>query len=263
MMKWATLVAASVLVSGATAFAGFNPADLDGIAAVPAPDAALPLSLSFRDEAGRSVTLADALAGRPAVLIFADYTCRTLCGPILSFAAAGLAQSGLQAGIDYRLVVIGLDPHDGLDAARDMKSARFGDDAAIAQAAVFLTGQNAAIRAATDALGYRYAYDAEHDQFAHPAAAYILDPAGHVRRVLAGLGLSGADLRLALVDAGQGSVGTLADQVRLLCYGYDPVRGLYTERISRVLELACGLTVLSLAGGILLMAAHTRRKAAS
>jgi protein SCO1/2 len=197
------------------------------------------------------------------VLIFADYTCRTLCGPIVSFAAAGLAQSGLRPGADYRLVVIGLDPRDGLEAARAMKAAHLGGDEAILQAAVFLTGQPAAIAAATDALGYRYAYDAEHDQFAHPAAAYVLDAGGRVRRVLSGLGLSGADLRLALVDAGQGSVGTLADHIRLLCYGYDPVLGIYTQRITLLLELAAGATLLIMAAGILVMVVRTQGRAAS
>ena len=252
-----------ILGFGGSASAGFNTAELDGIAAEPKAGAAVPMDLSFTDEAGQPATLGTAIAGRPAVLIFADYTCRTLCGPILSFAAAGLAQSGLQPGADYRLVVIGLDPRDELDAARAMKAGHLGGDDAILQAAVFLTGQPAAIRAATDALGYRYAYDAEHDQFAHPAAAYVLDAGGRVRRVLSGLGLSGGDLRLALVDAGQGSVGTLADHIHLLCYGYDPLLGIYTARITLLLDLAAGLTLLIMAAGILIMVARTQGRAAS
>src|SRR5262249_6335694 len=159
---------------------------------------------------------------------FADYTCHTLCGPILDFAAAGLDHSGLQPGADYRLVVIGLDPKDGRDAARTMRHDHLGG--ALAQSAVFLIGSDATVHAATDALGYRSAYDAEHDQFAHPAAAYVLDAQGRVTRVLSGLGLSGTDMRLALVAAGNGHTGTLGDRIRLLCYGYDSVRGIYTER---------------------------------
>lgn len=262
-MRSIILTSVFMLGFGANALAGFNGSELDGIAADPEPGAAVPMNLSFTDEAGQPATLGAAIAGRPAVLIFADYTCRTLCGPIVSFAAAGLAQSGLRPGADYRLVVIGLDPRDGLDAARTMKAEHLGGDAAILQAAVFLTGEPAAIRAATDALGYRYAYDAEHDQFAHPAAAYVLDAGGRVRRILSGLGLSGADLRLALVDAGQGSVGTLADHIRLLCYGYDPVLGIYTQRITLLLELAAGATLLIMAAGILIMVARTQDGAAS
>ena len=75
-------------------------------------------------------------------------------------------------------------------------------------------------------------YDAEHDQFAHPAAAYVLTKDGRIARVLSGLGLSGGDLRLALVEAGQGHVGTLLDQITLRCFGFDPARGIYTASIS-------------------------------
>src|SRR5262249_32594073 len=132
----------------------------------------------------------------------------------------------------------------------------------VARAVVFLTGKGAEIGAATAALGYRYAYDAAHDQYAHPAAAYVLDAAGRVTRVLSGLGLSGNDMRLALVAAGQGHVGTLGDRIRLLCYGYDPVRGIYTERITLALEIAALVTVAALGGAILMMNAAARRRAA-
>ena len=79
------------------------------------PGAALPMTLNFLDERGRQTTLAQAIGGVPAIVIFADYTCHTLCGPILEFAAAGLAKSGLRPGADYRVVVIGLDPKDSID----------------------------------------------------------------------------------------------------------------------------------------------------
>lgn len=245
----------------APAQAGLTPADLNKISATPAPGAALPLNLTFVDEAGRARPLADAFGGKPAVLIFADYTCHTLCGPILDFAAAALGQTGLRPGADYRLLVIGIDPKDGIDAARKMEGDHLGRNNPIARAAVFLAGDETRIHAATTALGYNYVYDAANDQYAHPAAAYVLDAHGRVARVLSGLGLSGNDMRLALVAAGEGQVGTLSDQIRLLCYGYDPVRGVYTERITFFLMIAALATVAALAGAILLMMAKTNRKA--
>ena len=88
-------------------------------------------------------------------------------------------------------------------------------------------------------------------------------PTGKIARVLSGLGLDGGDLRLALVDAGRGTVGTFTDHIRLLCYGFDPARGIYTERITFFLELAAGATVLMLGSGILTLLAMERRKAPS
>ena len=245
------------------ATAGFTTTQLAAVSATPPPNAALPLQLSFRDENGRPLTLAAAIGGVPAVVIFADYTCHTLCGPILEFTAAGLDRTGLRPGVDYRLIVIGLDPKDDLDSARAMRTAHIDAADPIGHAAVFLSGGDADIRAATAAVGFNYAYDAEHDQYAHPAAAYIVDAAGRVRRVLSPLGLDGGDLRLALVDAGDGTVGSFADRIHLLCYGYDPVRGIYTERITTMLEIAAGATLLVMACGIFAMTRRERRRAAS
>jgi protein SCO1/2 len=250
-----------LLVLGCPAFAGVNKAVLDAVYVDPKPGAALPLSLNFRDDTGRELSLAKEVSERPAVLIFADYTCHSLCGPILDFATAALQQSGLRAGADYRLIVIGIDPKDGLDAARAMKASRLDDGGPIARSALFLTGTAAAIDQATSALGYHFAYDAEHDQFAHPAAAFVLTRNGKVTRVLSGLGLSGADLRLALVDAGQGQVGTLADRFRLLCYGYDPTRGIYTARIGRLLAISGAVTLAAMAAAVMVM--HRMAKSVS
>lgn len=242
------------------ACAGLSRADLQAIDAAPPSSAALPLTLSFRDDSGRPRTLRDALGDKPAVLIFADYTCHTLCGPILDFTAAALRQSGLRPGVDFRLIVIGIDPKDDIGTARAMRNERLGRDDPVARTAVFLAGDVPAIRSATAALGYRYTYDAGHDQYAHPAAAYVLDARGAVVRVLSGLGLSGADMRLALVAAGNGRVGTFADHIRLLCYGYDPARGIYTERITFFLELGALATVAGLAGAIALMTVKARQR---
>src|SRR5262245_39408175 len=96
---------------------------LDGVSVEAQADALLPLSLRFTDDTGAPRTLGAALGGRPAILIFADYTCRTLCGPILDFALAGLEKSGLKPGADYRLVVVGLDSKDTLAAARAIRPA--------------------------------------------------------------------------------------------------------------------------------------------
>jgi protein SCO1 len=245
----------------APAYTGASARDLETVSAEPPPGAALPLALRFVDETGRPMTLAIALAGTPAIVIFADYTCHTLCGPILDFAVSGLAKTGLRPGSDYRLLVIGLDPKDPIEAAQAMRATHFDDAGEVAGAAMFLTGTDDDVRAATAALGYRSYFDAAHDQFAHPAVVYVTDGKGGVVRMLSALGLSGADFRLALVEAGRGAVGNLADRIHLLCYGYDPARGIYTERITLFLELAGGATVMVMASGILAMLAIERRRA--
>jgi protein SCO1/2 len=254
------LVAALVMALSPTpTLAAVSPEDIATLGATPPSNAALPLRLAFLDQAGHSVTLADAIAGTPTVVVFADYTCHTLCGPVLTFAATALEETGLSPGTDFRLVAIGLDPTDTPEQAHDMMAARIG--ARLAGAMVFLTGAADTITAAATALGYRYSFDADRDQFAHPVAAYVVDRRGRVIRALSAVGLSGADLRLALVDAGHGRVGTITDQIRLLCYGYDAVRGLYTQRITLLLRIAAAATGFALLGTIAALMWRDRRVA--
>jgi protein SCO1 len=262
-MPIAILAAIAMAALTASVRANFTSTQLASIAASPPPNAALPLDLTFRDEDGRSTTIGKAIGGVPVLLIFADYTCHTLCGPIIEFAAAGLAKTGLRPGVDYRLLVIGLDPKDGLDSARAMRAAHIEPGNPVGRAAEFLSGTDADIHTVTAALGLHYAYDAEHDQYAHPAAAYLLDKDGRARRLLSPLGLDGGDLRLGLVDAGNGEVGNIGDRIHLLCYGYDPVRGIYTERITTMLGYAAGATLVVMLSGLCVMAACARRRAAS
>lgn len=253
----------TAMLWSAPAQAGIAAAQVKRVEAAPTPNAELPLDVRFNDQTGRTVTLGDAIGHLPSTIVFVDYTCHTLCGPILDFVTAGLAKTGLRPGVDYHLIAIGIDPRDGVTAAAAMRAEHFGHGSPTGQSATFLTGQDANIRAVTQAAGLRYYYDAEHDQYAHPAAVYIVDGNGRVRRVLSPLGLDGADLRLAIVDAGRGAVGTLADRIHLLCYGYDPVNGVYTERVTTLLSVMAGITLVVLLGGISLMAARGKRSVPS
>ena len=259
-MFLATLIGILLTLCG-PAGAGVNRAVLGAVYVDPTPGAVLPLQLNFRDDSGKTWSLKNALGNRPSVLIFADYTCHTLCGPILDFTAAALEKSGLKPGADYRLIVIGIDPKDGLNTARAMKTSHLDHDEPITRASLFLTGSKAAIDKATSTLGYHFVYDAEHDQFAHPAAVFVLTRDGKVTRVLSGIGLNGGDLRLALVEAGQGQIGTLTDRFRLLCYGYDPALGIYTARINFLLNASCIFTLVIMLAGFLVMHRLARARA--
>ena len=247
------LLAASVTA----AQAGLVTAALQEVGISPPAGARVPLESRWTGETGTASTLGEAIGGRPALLIFADYTCSTLCGPVLTFVSDALAQSGL-APADYRVVVLGLDAKDGPRAAATMKQRQVGDDG-VASATIMLTADAQTIRAVADAVGYRFSYDAEHDQFAHPAAVLALTGDGRVSRVVSGLGTSADDLRLALVEASDGHIGTLRDHVRLLCYGFDPSAGVYTLSVYRGLSIAAALTVIALAAAIGFMSLRPRR----
>jgi protein SCO1 len=257
------LSAIVALASATPAWAGLQKDVVASIAAAPQPGALLPLDVTVIDQAGRLATLGQMIGGRPAVLVFADFTCKSLCGPVVSFVADSLEQTNLVPDQDYRLLVIGLDAKDGPVEARRMQSERLGGLPGVKHASRFVGTDKRSIETLTAAAGYRFAYDAEEDQFAHAASVFVVTADGRIARALPGVGTAASDLRLALVEAGQGKVGTWRDQVRLLCYGFDPVHGVYSLAIRRALMVLAGMTVLALALGIGSLALSARYRANS
>ncbi len=237
-----------------------TPAEYKNVGVSVPADAAVPAGVMVKDRLGQRQAL-DALITRPTVLVLSDYHCKTLCGPVLDFVVTALEQSGLQAGSQFEVLVVGLNPRETGDDALTQRREHLSHDDDLGRATSFFTSDASSILRLTRALGYRYLYDAAGDQFVHPAAAFILRADRRVSRVLTGVGLSGPDMRLALVEAGQGKIGSLSDQVRLLCSAFDPTQGTYTPMIGRTLEIASTATLVLLAGGIGFLAFSNRRSA--
>jgi protein SCO1/2 len=227
--------------------------DLAQVEAAPTADAVLPPLLLLQGESGDAKPLRLWLGNTPSIWILADYTCTTLCGPVISIVSEALERSELRPGNDFRLIVAGLDPKDTAADAAAMKAAQLGAEVSLAEHTFFLRGTTENIRELTAAFGFRSVYDPEHDQFAHPAAAFVVTPAGRIARVLSGLAVDPTDLKLALVEAGEGRVGTWKDHVRLMCYGFDPSKGIYTAAIGRMLSAAAVFTILALGLFILIL----------
>jgi protein SCO1/2 len=227
--------------------AGVTASELNQVAPAPRANALLPLRVRMSDVSDRTAPLQSWLGGVPTVWILADYTCETLCGPAISIVSNALADTGLRAGQDYRLIVVGLDPKDNSAQALAMKREQVSSRSDLPEQSYFLRATATDIGTLTDAFGVRPVYDREHDQFAHPAAAFVVTPEGRISRALSALSVDATSLRLALVEAGQGRVGRWTDQVHLLCYGFDPASGAYTLAAHRLLLAATSLSVIVLA----------------
>jgi len=239
-------------------WSSFTEEQLASVSLQPAAGARMPHNAIFGEADGRSVGLVEALAGRPALVLPVDFTCRSVCGPALTMASSALAETGLRPGADFKLVVIGFDSRDNIDQARAFVSERV--DPAIAPAMLILQGDAENTARVMAAVGFRSLYDAETDQYAHPAAALVMTADGRIARALSSLALNARDLRLGLVEAGEGRIGSLADRVTLLCSQFDPIHGMYTGTITRILEIACGITVLALGGALLRLSQRPRQK---
>lgn len=258
-MGWITFLCACLAVS-LPAQAGLTTSELSQVALAPRTNALLPLLLPLSDVSDRAAPLQSWLGGVPTVWILADYTCETLCGPAISIVSNALADTGLRAGQDYRLIVLGLDPKDGSAQALAMKSEQVSPREGLPEHSYFLRATASEVSTLTDAFGVRAIYDREHDQFAHPAAAFAVTPDGRISRALPALSVDATSLRLALVEAGQGRIGEWTDQIHLLCYGFDPASGTYTVAARRLLLAATSASVIALA---LLIGLLFRREAAA
>jgi protein SCO1/2 len=247
------------LLLQAPAAAALSEAELSTVAVRPAPNALVPGEIRFTDDDGRPVALGDLMRDRATLLILADYSCHAICGPILAATEATIGNSGLVAGRDFNLVVVGIDPTETRADAAAMKEAQFGDDPALAAAAHFVGGDAAAIAALSAAIGYHARYDADARRFAHPTDLVVLTPDRHVSRLLPGLGVSGEELRFALVEAGDGYLGSLIDYAHVLCYGLDPRHGAYNASVHAALIGGAGAT-LSAMGLIAAIAQRRRRR---
>jgi len=218
----------------------------------------VPLDVPWQDEAGRPVKLGDYLGTpghRPAVLVLAYYHCPMLCDLVLQGVETGLKPLSLDPGRQFDVLVASIDPAETPAMAAKKKReilaryARPGTEAGWH----FLTGPRDSIARLTQAVGFRYVYDPARNQFAHAAGMVILTPEGRVSRYLLGVEFPARDIRLGLVESGDGKLGTVVDQILLYCFHYDPLVGRYSAVTLRILRLSAVATVLALALLIVLL----------
>lgn len=223
----------------------------------------VPLGLGFRDEAGTAIRLGDLFEpGRPILLTLNYSDCPALCSSQLNGLVRGLRDLAWDAGREFLVVTVAIDPKED-PAKASATAARYrtaygrpGAD----RGWRFLTGDQAAITALTDAVGFRYFLDPETGIFHHLAAAMLLGPDGRICRYLYGLEYPSRDLRLGITEAGQGTVGSTADRVLLYCFPYDPDSKSYALAAVRLMKLG-GAVFLVLLGGAFLLYRFRRAKA--
>jgi protein SCO1/2 len=214
----------------------------------------IPLDLPFKDENGKDVTLGDYFGRRPVVLSLVYYRCPMLCTLSLNGLAGALEVLSFLPGQEFEVVTVSFDPHEGpaLAFAKKQVYLKRYNRSGAERGWHFLTGPRSSTEALTRAVGFRYAWDEETKQWAHPAGMLVLTPDGRISKYLYGVEYSPKDLRLALVDAGGGKIGGFVDEVLLYCYRYDPQTGRYSAAVLNLLRAAGILTIAALVGFIVL-----------
>jgi protein SCO1/2 len=225
------------------------------------PGDQVPADVALRDATGHTVRLSDELAGRPAILVLGYLHCPNLCGLVRDDVFHALSQSGLRPD-QYSLIVLSIDP---AETSQDAATAKREDLAryplpGASTAWHYLTGPAASLHQIAEAVGFRYRYDPLLKQFLHPAGLVFLAPTGRISGYLLGVGYSPGDLALGVTRASSGGIERAATPILLLCFHFDPTTGRYTLAITKVLQLAGLLTVLTVGTLIVLAFRGERRR---
>lgn len=231
------------------------PADLEGVDVVERLGERIDLDLAFVDEHGEDVTLRQYFEDDKAVILTLNYyNCPMLCSMQLNGMIEGLKELAWAPGDNYRIVTLSIDPREGPDLAAAKREAYLeslgrGQDVDW----VFLTGEEPQIRALSEQVGFSYRYVREVDEYAHAAAIFVLSPEGRISRYLYGLQYRAFDLRMSILEAAEGRVGTTMDRILLSCFHYDSSSNSYSVFAFGVMRIAGVLTLILLGGALSLL----------
>jgi protein SCO1 len=222
----------------------------------------VPLDLPFVDESGRTVQLGEFFGKRPVILALVYYECPMLCTQVLNGLVSTLGVMNFEPGREFEVVAVSFNPKEGPGLASQKKAnylERYGRPHT-AGGWHFLTGPEDSIRKLTQAIGFRYEYDKEIEQFAHGAGIEVLTPHGMISKYFYGIEFSARDLRFGLIEASEERIGTPIDDFLLLCYHYDPATGKYGAAVLRLVRVSGVVTVL---GFLLFLTVSLRREKAA
>ncbi len=216
----------------------------------------VPLNLQFRDESGKTVSLSDYFKeGRPVILNLVYYNCPMLCGEVLQGLTAAMKVLKFNPGVEYEVVTVSVDPREGpeLAAAKKQTFLERLNRPGAEKGWHFLVGQKDQIDALATAIGWHYQYDPKTDQFAHAAGVVLVTPQGKIAQYYYGVEYSARDMRLGIIEASKNRIGSLADEILLYCYHYDPRTGKYGAVVTNMIRLGGAATVVILGGFLIIM----------
>ncbi len=225
-------------------------------------NAQLPLDATFKDHNGNTIELGSVFGQGPVILAMAYARCPNMCTVVYRETFQALERVRFNVPDAYRVVFISIDPKETTAAAAKKRRTylKTYNRPDLDKGTYFLTGDEAQIRRVADAIGFSYRFDSYTGQYVHPSGITVATPKGKISRYLYGIHYNPQDLRLAMVEASENKIGTLADHLLLYCYKYDPSQGKYGFAIMSVVRGLSGLTATALGGFIWAMLRRERRE---
>lgn len=219
----------------------------------------LPLDAQFVDDTGKNVRLGDYFGKHPAILSLVYYNCPMLCSEEMDGLASALEMVKLTPGKDFEIVMISIDPSETPATAAKKKAfyvKRYGRPET-ANGWHFLTGQQTAIDAVTNATGFGYVRvpgpDGKLDQFAHASSIEIVTTEGRIAQYYLGVEYSPKDILLGLIEASGNRIGSPVANILTYCYHYDPQTNRHSLIVARIVQVGGMMTVISLGSFMFVM----------
>jgi protein SCO1 len=250
MARYAGILLAALAIADASCLVGVAndggiPDRRIGVGVDEKLDSNIPPNVTFSDEQGRRVDFAKLLEQKKPIVLTLNYSnCPGLCVAQLNGLVKGINQvKSLKLGTDFYMVSLSIDPRDTVKKAADTKT-RYSVDLEEPHSAggwTFLTGTERDIVTIAKSVGFNYTYDAKHDQYNHPAAAIFISPKGRITRYLYEVGFVGDTLKMALIEAGEGKIGSTLDAFVLWCSHYDASENRYSSSAKTLLSVFAGI----------------------
>jgi protein SCO1/2 len=230
------------------------PVALRNVGFEPPLNGQIPLDLSFKDETSRDVRLGDYFGHKPVLLALVYYGCPMLCNQVEQGVVGSLKMLSFNAGRDFDVVFVSFDPRETADMAEQKKVSALSHYGRPDTAAGwhFLTGSKESIASITSAAKFRYNFNEQSGIFAHASGIMLLTPDGRISRYFYGVEYPSRDVRLGLIDASAGKIGTPIDHLLLYCFQYDPSTARYSATILGIIRLGGVLTILTLVTAFLI-----------
>ena len=250
--SFADLPAVSAKAQGNLNLADKGP-DLTGVGITENLGITINPETQFTDDTGKKVRIGDYFAAkRPVIISFAYYECPMLCGVVLNALVDGMKEMKWTPGKEFEVNNVSFEEKEKFDlAAAKKKNLIQGLGKPEAAAGWhFLTGEESQIKTLASELGFGYRWDEKEKQFAHGAGIFVLTPEGKLSRILYGIQYRASDLKLSLVEASNGKVGTIMDRIVLFCFSYNTKLRQYSLALTRVVQVGAIITILLLGGFI-------------
>ena len=228
-----------------------NPAELQDIDVEEHLGDYIPLDLQFMDDQGKTVVLGNYFnQNKPVILVLAYYECPMLCTLVLNGVTQSVDKLNMKLGKDYQILTVSIDPNENtaLAAAKKQTYLNMLHQPVDSSGWIFMTGKQENIKKLADAIGFKYYYVKDRDEFAHPTIITLISDKGKISRYLYGIEYKTNDLKLGLLEAAEGKVGTTLDRIILYCYHYDPNAKGYVVFATNVMKVGGVITLVILFG---------------